>query len=85
MKNNQQNHNGTVLYLIQVKQFFSQLFQLLPSIGFLAPPLIEIARGIYGQQLNYAHTKIQAYADPIWHVWQCVHNGVQGEYSMNTL
>jgi len=39
MKNDQHNHTRTLLYLIQVRWFFVPLFQLLPIIGFLAPPL----------------------------------------------
>jgi len=39
------------------RRFFTPLFQLLPIIGFVAPPF-EIARGSYGQQRNsYSHTR----------------------------
>jgi len=39
MKINQKNHIGMFLYLTQVKAILFLLFQLLPIIGFLAPPL----------------------------------------------
>ena len=32
-------HIGTFLYLIKSRWFFLPLFQLLPTVGFLAPPL----------------------------------------------
>ena len=38
--NNEQNHTVTFLYLIQVK-LFMPVFQLLPIISFLAPPLLK--------------------------------------------
>ena len=65
-KNNQQNHIGTFLYLTQVK---AVLFAVIPATSyyrFLGSTPFKIARGIYSQQLNYAHAKIQANAETIW-------------------
>jgi len=71
MKNNQQNHIGTFLYLTQVKAVLFNIISASSLYWFLSS---EIASGIYSQQLNYTHVKIQTYTESIWHVWQCVHN-----------
>jgi len=72
MKNNQQNHIGMFMYLTQVKAVLSPLFQLLPIIGFLAPPFQN--RTWYLWSANQLHAKLQVYPESIWHVWQRVHN-----------
>ena len=74
MKNNQQNRTGTFLYLTQVKEVLFTIISATSYYWFLGSTPIEIAHGIYGQQFNYEHENIQAYAELIWHVWQCVHN-----------
>jgi len=76
MKNNQQNHIGTFLYLTQVKVVLFTVISATSYYRFLGSTPMEMARGtgIYSQQINYAHTKIQAYVESIRHVWQHVHN-----------
>ena len=60
------------------RRFFMPLFQLLPIISFVAPPLSKIARASYGQQHNsYSHTRKYRSGN--------VRRGARGKYSMNTL
>ena len=70
MKNNQQNHIGMFLYLIQVKAVLV-IISATSYHRFLGSTLFKIARGTCGQ-----------YAESIW---PDIRRGVQGEYSMNTL
>ena len=56
----------------QGSSFHSYFSYSLLSVSWLHP--FEITRGIYGQQIHYAHTKLQAYPELIWHVWQRVDN-----------
>ena len=44
---------------------------------------LDNTHGIYRQQINYMHAKLQAYLESIWRVWQCIE--ARGKYSMNTL
>ena len=74
MKNNQRNHIGTVIYLTQVKVVLFTVISATSYYLFLGSTPFEIACGIYGQQINYVHAKIQAYTESIWHIWQHVHN-----------
>ena len=69
MKNNQRNHIGTFLYLTKVKVVLFTVISATSYYQFLGSTPLELARGIYSQQINYAHKKIQAYAESIWHVW----------------
>ena len=65
MKNNQQNRIGMFLYLTQV------LFAVISATfcyWFLGSTPFEITCGICGQQINYTHMKMQAYAEAIWYV-----------------
>jgi len=63
MKNNQQNHIRIFLYLTQVKAVLFAVISATPYYRFLGSIPFSIARGIYGQQINYVHAKIQAYAE----------------------
>ena len=73
MKNNQRNHIGTFMYLTQVGSSFRCYFSyFLLSVSWLHP--FRNHTWYYGQPINYAHAKLQAYPELIWHVWQCVHN-----------
>ena len=74
LKNNQQNHIGTFLYLTQVKAVLFIIISATSYCQFLSSGPFKIASGIYSQQLNYTHVKIQTYTESIWHVWQRVHN-----------
>jgi len=57
---------------------FRRYFSYFLLSGFGSTPF-KIARGIYGQQINYACTKLQAYPYSIWRVLQLVHNeGTRG-------
>jgi len=56
MKNNQKNHIGSFMYLTQVKVV---LFSVTSYYWFLGSTPFEIARGIYDQQINYLHVKLQ--------------------------
>ena len=66
--NSQQVHIGTFLSCYKSRWFFPALFQLLPIIDFLAPPLLKshmvVTVSNCSQQLKYV--KIQAYEVSIW-------------------
>ena len=49
---------------------------------FLGSTPFEITCGIYGQQINYVHAKIQVYTESIEHVWQHVQNEEVHEVSI---
>ena len=87
MKNNQRNHIGTFMYLTEVKAVLFTIFSATSCFRFLGSTPFEIAYGIYGQQINYAHIKLHAYPESIWCVWQHVHNeeARRGNYSVNSL
>ena len=74
MKNNQQNHIGAFMCLTQVKAVLFTVISATSYYRFLDSTPFKIARGIYGQQINYMHTKLQAYPESIWRVRQHVHN-----------
>jgi len=60
--------------LTQVKAVLFAVISASSHYQFLGSTPFKITRGIYGQQLNYVHMKIQAYAKSVWHAWQRVHN-----------
>ena len=66
MKNNQRNHIGMFMYLTQVKAALFVVISATSYFKFLGSTPFEITRGIYGQQINYAHTKSQAYSNGIY-------------------
>ena len=68
MKNNQQNHIGMFLYLTQVKAVLFTVISATSYYWFLGSTPFEITCDICGQQINYMHVKMQAYAEAIWHV-----------------
>ena len=72
MKNNQQNHIGMFMYLTQVKAVLFAIISATSYYRFLGSTPFEITHGIYGQQINYMHAKLQAYLESIWRVWQCI-------------
>jgi len=74
MKNNQRNHIGTFSYLIQVGTVLFAVISATSYYCFLGSTPIKITCGIYSQQINHAHVKLQVYPESIWHVGQCVHN-----------
>jgi len=59
MQYNQHNHTGTFLYLIKVKTVLLPLFQLLPIISFLAPPLLKSCTLAYHQPTVLYCTEMQ--------------------------
>jgi len=62
------------MYLTQVKAFLFTVISSNSYYLFLGSTPFEITYGIYGQQINYLHVKLQAYLESIWHVWQRVQN-----------
>ena len=59
------------MYLTQVKAVLFAVISATSYYRFLGSTPFEITRGIYGQQTNYAHAKLQVYPESIWNVWQC--------------
>ena len=59
MKNNQQNLIGSFMYMTQVKVVLYAIISATSYYWFLGSTPFEITRGIYGQQINYVHVKLQ--------------------------
>jgi len=74
VKNDQRNHIGTFMYPTQVQVVLFPVISSTSYYQFLGPTPFEIVRGIYGQQINYTHAKLQVYPESIWRVWQRVDN-----------
>ena len=67
MKNNQQNHTGTFLYLIQVKAVLFTVTSNTSYYQFLGSTPFEITPGSYGQQL----AKMQVYVLGVFITKRC--------------
>ena len=64
----------TESYLTEVTVVLFAVVSATSYYRFLGSTPFEITRGIYDQQINYVHAKLQVYLESIWHVWQRVHN-----------
>ena len=62
------------LYLTQVKVVLFAVISATSYYQFLGSTPFKITCGIYGQQINYMHAKIQVHVESIGHVWQRVQN-----------